>query len=571
MSVPTQQADNLYLRSREDLLPFEDSLFNSLLQGTANYYTPRNDNSIFGEILRAVAIELAKIEYYYAYDQVAKNPQFLTPPDIRRRWADPLFISNIYPQATQSDLAYRTMLVELIQAYQGGATVKALEAIIFAYTGLHITVVELYTLIGQGFYDQSDRNAISVSINVGGLNPFEDIQNLIQLQAITQTLYGAIDLGKPAHVGLELATVFGSDENIDILISDTDTIISDERQVITATSGKYGSGPWGFGLYSATNYVAIASQTPFDENFGVILEPGANNLPVWDASTQYSYPDAVSYLGSYYFVKTPSSPPNPPPIGDLPIDTTHWTAQFTASISNPPGPNEYMLYVINGVGTYFFNPANVGQVVSLAYSWVSNPQGIHDQLRIFVQLVESEPFPPQLWLAPDLLPSTPRTGLAPVNGWPVNKIWGFGQPFGFSGSPAFGDSILDPNGFVQQVVTAGTSYPYWKANTIYNVGDKIRDLNNNIQQVFSVTLSPPGTSGSIVPPFSQVLNGKTIDGGVTWTMLMPFAFMQILGMTTPDGTVVWKNMGRPPGVLAPRINQAWEISGGDTFNGFLLV
>ncbi len=439
MSAPTQQADNLYLRTREDLLPFEDSLMNSLLNGTANYYTPRNDQSIWGEILRSVAIELARLDYYYAYDQVNKDPQFLTPPDIKRRWAGPLFISKIYPQASQSDIAYRAMLVELIQAYRQGSTVVGIQEVINAYTGLNIQVLELYKFIGQGFFDISDTNSIDVSINVGGSNPLEDITNLNQLQAITATLAGAIDLAKPAHVGLNLATVFGSDENIDAFIV-----------------------------------------------------------------------------------------------------------------------------------------------------------GIIDTLRIFIQITEAEPFPPQLFLSPDLFPGTPRTGLAPVAGWPTNQYYNRGQSY------LLGDSIVDPNGNVQLVTTAGTTYPYWIPNHVYNLGDKIRDLNNFIQQV-----TVGGTSGATVPPFSGTIGHTTPDNGVTWTNESLFAFNTVLGSagptrsdpvfgptgpgfsdgpllpasgsppvatgTTHDGSVVWTNQGPPPGVLAPRINQAWEISGGDTFNGFLLV
>jgi hypothetical protein len=575
MSTPTQQADNLYLRTREALLPFEDSILNALQQGTANYYTPRNDQSIWGEIQRAVAIELAKMDYYYAYDQVNKNPQFLTPPDIRRRWANPLFISNLYPQATQSDLAYRTMLVELIAAYQMGATVKALEAIIFAYTGLTVTVIELYKLIGQGFYDQSDRNAISVSINVGGNNPFEDVTNLNQLQAIIQTLYGALDLGKPANVGLELAAVFGSDENIDLFVTSTDTIVGDEPHVIAAVPSLYGIGSYGYGVYGATNYPITLLNSPFDLDFGVTLE---DTPPAWNPLTNYvtSPPQifTVSYLGrNYANYDYTHNVITSPPIGTFPTVRTYWTdvtvfGRVASGIA--PGPFQYSVVVNSGVATYFFNAANVGQTVSIGYSYATNPSGIRDQLRIFVELVEAEPYPLQLFLAPDLIPTTPATGLAPVNGWPTNSVWDFGQSYSAAtlSPPYSGASILDPNGFVQLVTTSGTTYPYWQVNFTYTVGTKIRDLNNNIQTVTSITT---GISGGTVPPFSQTLGGRTIDGGVTWTMTGIFTFNQILNQTTTDGTVVWTNMGRPPGVLAPRIVEAWEISGGDTFNGFLLV
>jgi hypothetical protein len=214
--------DELYLQPRENLLPYEDARFNSLIQSVANFYMTRNDQSTWGNCLRAVAMELSRLEYYYAYDLINKVPSYLTPPDIRRRWADPCYVSSYWPSPTQFDLDFKTMLVDLIAAYRLGSTVVSIQDVIFAYTGINIVVEELYKFIGDGFYDQSDRNAIKVSVNVGnvgGLNSLQDITNLVQLQSIVQSLYGAIDLAKAAHVGLEFTTVFGEGEDLDCLIS----------------------------------------------------------------------------------------------------------------------------------------------------------------------------------------------------------------------------------------------------------------------------------------------------------------------------------------------------------------
>jgi len=112
------QADIAYLRTREDLLRYEDARFNALMSAVANFYISRNDDNLWGHVQRAVAIELARLEYMTAYDIVAKNPEYLTPPDIKRRFADPLFISSGYPGSTQYDLDYKQMIVNLIPAYQ---------------------------------------------------------------------------------------------------------------------------------------------------------------------------------------------------------------------------------------------------------------------------------------------------------------------------------------------------------------------------------------------------------------------------------------------------------------------
>jgi hypothetical protein len=203
------QADIAYLRTREDLLRYEDARFNALMSAVANFYISRNDDNLWGHVQRAVAIELARLEYLTAYDIVAKNPEYLTPPDIKRRFATPLFISSGYPGSTQYDLDYKQMIVNLIPAYQQGSTAIAIAEIIEAYTGQVVTVIELYKKIGDG-YDMTDHNGIVVSINYGSGNTSDleiNIVNINQIQQITSNLYTAIDLNKPAHIGLNFTTV----------------------------------------------------------------------------------------------------------------------------------------------------------------------------------------------------------------------------------------------------------------------------------------------------------------------------------------------------------------------------
>lgn len=218
--------DQLYLRSREDLLPYEDARFNSLIQAVANYYTTRNDQSRWGAFLRAIAQELGHVEYATAYSLVNKEPRFLTPPDIKRRWAGPLFVSRSYPNKSQFDLEFKLMIQRLLLAHQKGARVEAIRDVIFAYTGENVIVEELFKEIGL-FFDVSDRNAIRVAVKVVGATTAQDVNELNRLQVVTEDLYGAIDLIKPAHVGLNFTTVFGLDENLDELITE----ITDELRI----------------------------------------------------------------------------------------------------------------------------------------------------------------------------------------------------------------------------------------------------------------------------------------------------------------------------------------------------
>jgi len=413
--------DILYLRSREDLLPYEDSRLNSLINAMANYYTTRNDQSLWGNILRALAMELAKLEYDYAYDLVNKQPQFLTPPDIRRRWADPLFVSRNYPTSLQFDLDFRTMLVDLLLAYKKGATTSAIHDVVLAYTGKDIVVEELYKEIGNGIFDRSDGNAITVAVNVGGSDPLKDIQNLLELQAVTSDLYGAIDLTKPAHVGLNFTTVFGSDENIDAFVT-----------------------------------------------------------------------------------------------------------------------------------------------------------GITDELRIFVSLVENEPFDPMLFQAPMLDPLNPQTTLA-----------AYGRKFPPVLTPEEWDSLSFTTGSVSTPFAIEPPLAAWQPNHVYALGTQILDGNWNIQTVTTAGTSDPATA----PTFTTALNGTTLDhvgGTLVWTMTAPTAkaaytqpspstsdnyvladasrnWLILLDVNNdPTGYLANFDPAHPAGLLAPRLSRVWEISGGDS-------
>jgi len=217
--MTTVAPDSLYLRSREDLLPYEDARCNSLFSGLPNCYAPLTDYAVWGAFVRALAQELARIEYMYSYNLVALNPQYLTPPDMKRRWAAPLYINKSFPNASQSDQAYRTMLDNLIAAYRQGATVDAITAVIAAYTGQTIEVTELYKEIGNGTVSDYERNTLQLSVPSTLANPLSAITAASWIQVISQDLYTAIDLAKPAHVGLDYSVTFGDTESLQALIS----------------------------------------------------------------------------------------------------------------------------------------------------------------------------------------------------------------------------------------------------------------------------------------------------------------------------------------------------------------
>jgi hypothetical protein len=212
-------ADVLYDKSRESLLPYEDSHFNALMASIPDNYVSKSDYTLWGSILRIVAEELARLEYDYAYDMVGLDPRFLTPPDIKRRWAAPLQINKSYPQESQFDLDYKALIAALLAAYPEGCTTDAISKVITAYTGETVAVEELYKEIGNGLVDDSDRNTIRVGLNTTSVQPLSQLASANLLQTLAQNLYSAIDLAKPAHVGLDFSLTFGTIEDMHTLIA----------------------------------------------------------------------------------------------------------------------------------------------------------------------------------------------------------------------------------------------------------------------------------------------------------------------------------------------------------------
>ena len=222
----TVQPDVLYQRSREALLSYEDARFNTLAADIPNCYTQISDSTLWGCFVRALAQEMARIEYMLSYDLVALDPQYLTPPDIKRRWAGPLFINKSYPDITTYDINYKAMLVGLLHAYPEGATVQAISDVVLAYTGQTVVIEELYKEIGNGVYDDTYRNTIKLSLNAVGPDPLTETVSASRLIILAQNLYAGIDLAKPAHIGLDYSILFGNGEDLSSNIAAITDVLS---------------------------------------------------------------------------------------------------------------------------------------------------------------------------------------------------------------------------------------------------------------------------------------------------------------------------------------------------------
>jgi len=702
VAIPTiSTQDELYLKSREDLLYFEDNRFNSLLKGVANFYSIANDQSLWGNFLRAVAMELARLDYLYQYDIINKQPKYMTPTDIRRKYADVLFIDKTYPQRDQFDLGdfsgtssaptapvgYRDMLIDLLAAYHKGATPAAIEAVIYAYTGKTITVEELYTQIGLpgSIYDQSDRNSVKVSVNVGGDDPLTDIQNLQQLQDITESLYGAIDLTKPAHVGLEFTTVFGTGESADQLISPR-YLSQYQLNTLTVAQQTY---------YALITYVLKVS--PFSGWVKGVAVPLSVTLPVIG-----TVPTLIQDSnGNIQMAVVPGNsgatlPEWSTELQGVTVDgTVQWanigTAQISIAAYSALTPAQQALYQ----GYYY------------------NSSGIDDTLRVIIQQFEEPPFDPMLWQAPIINIAHPTTTLAAYGVKLQNNITAM-QWQQLQSSPAPWDAtvtykrgaltrgltymvsqgsgtmgtmtdtiswimyratkknvgqnpVTDGAGIYWKPISSPSAYQayYWNGNayslgiqkwapeTVFYAGQYVSDPNGNLQialaggtsgssttvlgvSVTDVSLAtgvPLGTLTVMVPstvglpivgtgqtasvtfydltnatflngqtlaitsltPTSIVINnfqhlaytatsdtgnvqagfaatGKTNDGGVEWQCVTsgltdPSKWIGITDNGVMTGEVSNWDAAHPYGLLAPRQDLVWEVSG-DTFNGY---
>jgi hypothetical protein len=641
--------DELYAKNRDDLLPFEDSRFNSLIQAVANYYTTRNDQSTWGNFLRALAQELGRLDYDYAYDIVGKNPAYLTPADVRRRWNDPLYVSANWPSPTQFDTAFKLMLIELISAYRMGSTVAGIQDVIFAYTGINIQVQELYKEIGNGVYDQSDRNAIKVSVSVGN-NSLSEITTLTQLQQIVESLYGAIDLAKPAHVGLEFTTIFGEDENIDCFISPA---YLTEQQFSVSTFPQQS-------LYSLTGYVLVnppvfwQASTPTSNEFVLytfLRDPNGNLQmvttagkpgliqPTWNplsggttidgGITWTNISPAITNLSLITNVVTVTATNvftlgqqvtligitdpnfsflNGETLSVLTSDGVTFTAAFNHTPNIPSavqtaGTVSYLPPASINLLTYNKLSPALQPLYQRQYTNVNcSSSGIEDTLRIFIRLVEQPPQNPMLIQAPVLDPTNPTTTIAAwgqmLSPTLSTAAWLALPTITFNITQTAADGANATYTFNALAGGPGANLHEGMRVTIINCTNGTSgsppaspfNTTGKIQDVFMLT----STSGTFQIPLAQTIaaavetgsgitspalpNAYALQGGQYVllqdaslpplddpTLNPPTKWIEIIDQASnmPTGEVANWDITHPAGLVAPRLDQVWEISGGD--------
>ena len=202
----TVQADLAYLRPPVDMEPYELSAFAALRSFIPDYYRDGRDDTVWGLHLRGVAAMLARVNWKMQYNLVSRDPKYLNPADVLRQYGGPLELSRSYPGASQRDLDFSAMVQELLVAYRQGCRVSAIQDVLTAYTAQDITVVELFKKIGTTA-TAADRNALQVAFGLATTES-QIVADPARARTLVTDLYTAIDLAKPAHVGINLTGVY---------------------------------------------------------------------------------------------------------------------------------------------------------------------------------------------------------------------------------------------------------------------------------------------------------------------------------------------------------------------------
>jgi phage tail-like protein len=130
--------------------------------------------------------------------------------------------------------------------------------------------------------------------------------------------------------------------------------------------------------------------------------------------------------------------------------------------------------------------------------------------------------------------------------WMLSQLDDWLPPWSASTSYLAGQSVVDPNGSIQVVQTAGKTDAVepswnkvigqttpdgtlvwiklgpgsWAANTAFTVGQYILDSNTNLL-LYASQITGTGITGATRPVWPQALNQTVVDGNVTWTCTGP--------------------------------------------------
>ena len=208
--------DGTYFQTREQLLPHEDLLFKSMVNRVPDFYTNKTSMDISGVILRAMAMEIARVSHWITVSTNNASPANMHPLDLLRTFKDPLYLQS-EPLSAYTDTSNRERILALLEAFRKGATSTAIGEILGTISNGPVDVVESYTKTDGSMAPNSIQVTVGSSVET--------------LQTLTGEMQVGLNLSKPAHIGLSLNTLFVETEILtnyiqDELYNDEDHLIS---------------------------------------------------------------------------------------------------------------------------------------------------------------------------------------------------------------------------------------------------------------------------------------------------------------------------------------------------------
>ncbi len=184
------------------------SIFKTLLDLLPSNYVSTIQGPNYSNELKAVAVELAKIEL--ALEDLSLDMDFSrTRSEFLYSIIGYLvFINGKLPSLDYNDEEFRLFLLNLIRIYFQGSIPDSMQDAADLFFSGENEVVEnfLLTRLGASGFDISDQFGFQVDIMTGGVFP----TNLFQLQ---QSLKVILDIVRPAHTLFRVRYIFTDDYN----------------------------------------------------------------------------------------------------------------------------------------------------------------------------------------------------------------------------------------------------------------------------------------------------------------------------------------------------------------------
>lgn len=187
------------------------AIFTALLNLLPSNYVSSIDGPSYTQELKAVAVELARIEL--SLEDVSWDYNFGALPNQQSTRSDftwsiigyLVLVNNQIPPLQFSDVAFKNFLLSLIGIYFQGSVPKSMADVANLLISGNVTVTESFLLVRQGAsgLDISDEFTFSVDVTAppgGGFPP--------NAMAVDATVRQLLDIVRPAHTLFRIRYIF---------------------------------------------------------------------------------------------------------------------------------------------------------------------------------------------------------------------------------------------------------------------------------------------------------------------------------------------------------------------------